>query len=142
MGRRYNPTYGRSAVALAESLAQTIMGNGEASRAHAEHSETLLSLGATEDALAEVLRAGLEECERLRSALDRVTALLQRIQHDEECLITVHECCGEGTDYDEPGHPRVWRCYGDLERAECERERVRCTCGLDALLRAAEVSRG
>mgnify|MGYP007071612950 CR=1 FL=1 len=83
-----------------------------------------------------------DELRALRSAVARVTAELRKQQHGEECPCAEHEECREMTDYDEPGHPFGWRCYQGLERAECERERVTCTCGLDALWRAVGVSRG
>lgn len=83
---RQSPLIGRSALELAHGLAHFAGGNPEAGTARAEHADTLLSLAATEQMLAEALRVGLEECQRLRAEVVSVTAERDRARARYEIL--------------------------------------------------------
>jgi len=133
-----NPSYGVAALAAAEAFAHYGRGNLDATIAYSGLADAFRRLAETEDTLAEALRVGLEECERLRTerdalraTLDRAARWLRRWQHWEECPCAEHENCG-------PRYGVAWSCHEELAPEECQAQQGNCTCGLDATLAALE----
>lgn len=89
---RHNPLVGRSAIELAHGLVLFVGGNPDAGSARMEHADTLLSLAATEDLLAEALRVGLEECERLRAVVRSLDHTVWDTEDECDALRTERDC--------------------------------------------------
>lgn len=101
-------TRNRAIEAAADVLVYVAGGNRDAAIACAQRSQALFELAATEDMLADALRVGLEECDRLRDEFDAERAVSASLREQLARLSGAMTASREPREYTPPRYDEVF----------------------------------